>query len=672
MNTVTVKLLELLKNNAGEISVDAVCGSLKITRRILMYNLDKINAAIAGYGIDQAFIENGILIFKAYDDSKADKLIQETIISLYVLSKNERKALLILQCALSKKNANVEELAEWLDVSRSTIVSEIAEVKDDLNQAGLQMNYSAKAGYCICGDENQIRYLLMSLYYQHILSLPKAIQKSLLTFDLSINQQAVLRESEAYIKGYYSYEAIQEISRYCALIHYRNQKNAVCIMNHDFTTYPEYQAANYIINELNKQHLYIDEREQVYLTLVLLANKLNELDSSSFETEVAKAAFDMICLFEMNGLITFNENKELMRMLMIHIRAMYYRIKYKIKIHNPHADEIIEKYYGTYSMTLAAIRKFEEDYDMTLSSDEIAYLSIYLGSFLKSSSQSEINHTDAVILVICGAGLGTSYLLKQQLTALIGKQYHYVLKDYREINEHDIEDAALTVTTLDLPFMNDKIIKVSSLLSAHQKDRIMNWNMKEIRKNQNDPLNTLLDIIERHTTIQDKEYLLNDLRSHIYEKQTRTYHLNDVMKSSYIRIVEEEYDEKDAILLTCQPLINDHVIEPGYAVELYETIEQLGMYSEYLPGILLAHANAPQYVNQVGITLTVFKQPVLFKKWGSSIPVIFTLATPNKEAHFTALDELFKLIVSDVFASIMKDLNSVTIECLNQIFKLKK
>ena len=123
--------------------------------------------------------------------------------------------------------------------------------------------------------------------------------------------------------------------------------------------------------------------------------------------------------------------------------------------------------------------------------------------------------------------------------------------------------------------------------------------------------------------------------------EIKELHLKDVMKKQYVMKVEDELDCNQGLYLSSLPLIEDGVMDIHYYLEIVKTIEQLGLYMEYVPGVLLAHSKATENVTRVGISCTIFEHPILLEKYNSRIKVIITLATPNRKDHLKALDKLF-------------------------------
>lgn len=622
-----------------------------ITKRILSYNLEKLNYLFERESLPTIVIENGNLKLAGAGETELQRQ-RQIICDSYVLSRKERKALILYQCALINRFSNIDLLAQWLDVSRSTLITEMTELKSDLVKLQIYLK-SVKNGYMLVGEEEQIRYVLMTVYYEEIAIIPCEVRNRYMDQGLDshndikeILEQSVW-QSEKMTGGNYSYDSIKEILRYCNLIYLRNRQNAIGAVRHNLAELPEYRAAELMLNRFRQNGIEIDQRENGYLALVLLSTRLNELEAGSLEKEIQEILDDLVEAFEKVGLISFDRNKELYRMLAIHVRAMYYRVRYRIKIHNPFTYQIVEKYYGIFSITQKVVEGLEKKYWLNFSIEEVAYLSIYIGGFLKAENQ-DTDLEKKRILLLCGSGLGTSYLLKQQIMGLLGNAYLYVIKDIRSFKKEDLAEYAMVLSTVETGVRSGNLMKVDSLMTTSQKERLLNWKLEEIRSDETNPMNRIIHIIEQYTTIQDTENLLKDLRQHV-NRDDGVLHLKDVIKRKYIRIVDQDVGLEEGIGISCEPLIRDGVIRAHYISAVMAVIEQYGLYFEYVPGILLAHANAPEDVNRLGISLAVLRAPLVYD--GKEIRYIFTLATPDNKVHAAALDELFKIMVGEKMKS---------------------
>ena len=229
----------------------------------------------------------------------------------------------------------------------------------------------------------------------------------------------------------------------------------------------------------------------------------------------------------------------------------------------------------------------------------------------------------------------------------------------------------MIVSTIQLSYHHSKVLLVHSFLNKPQKREILNWSLSLHHcQNQQSNLASILKIIEKYTIIKDKEDMIKELQLQMLRQsgEIKELHLKDVMKKQYVMKIHEQLDCEQGLYLSSLSLIEDGVMDIHYYLEIVKTIEKLGLYMEYIPGVLLAHSNAVDEVMKVGISCTIFEKPLWFEKYGREIKVIFTLATPNKKDHLKALDELFKYMIKEDFLKIMDQ----DIEKIYQFFELYK
>lgn len=86
-------------------------------------------------------------------------------------------------------------------------------------------------------------------------------------------------------------------------------------------------------------------------------------------------------------MIRLESKKEYINKLLLHIRPMYYRLKYGIKILNILNQEIQEKYTMFFHLTKKAIELTDQKYFNELSDDEVSYLCIYFAGWMNKMYQ---------------------------------------------------------------------------------------------------------------------------------------------------------------------------------------------------------------------------------------------------------------------------------------------
>lgn len=653
-------LLKILLASDGHISVQAVMEMAGLSRRALLYNMEKLNAFFRELEVSPAEICRGAISWDISQEGRVKQALGRWQNTRYALSKQEREAMVIIWAAVSHEPVTLEALCTLFDVSRNTVVTEVGELKSRLAAAGLGLNSQGRSGYRLEGEETTIRYYVMECLYN--LSADHAQQQAhdcILKAAGHICGRAVSDEDRRALCGIvaeaetqtglrFNNSAIEEAALYLLLILVRADMGHRTSLGEELAGTDEYAAAGTILRRMEEENLSIPVTEQSYITTVLLASKVFDLDKQpGDEIDLAAFAEDLVDTFSAKACVRFEERDELVGRLLLHVRPMYYRLKYKIKVHNVLTEEIRGRYRELYNLTDLSVKTVEPRYGLSIPDDEIAYLCVYIGGWMRRSLAPE-SGTMTRILIVCGTGVGTSLLLRDQLSALLGQGYLYVTKDQRETSRSDGVEYQLVVTTVELDWTGSNMIRVNPILTQSQQNKLLAWSAEVSGSGDVERVGHILDIVRRHAVISDEGMLTNALYAYLTHGkdggEEETASISDVLPPDHFELIETSMDGQKAILHSCRPLLRKGIVGPGYAKSILEIIDLQGLYAEIADGILLAHGKPDESIRGVGLTLTLFRHPVLFPKWDKEIRVIFTLATPDNEAHLFILRDIMKLV----------------------------
>ncbi|WP_412116888.1 BglG family transcription antiterminator [Megamonas funiformis] len=170
----------------------------------------------------------------------------------------------------------------------------------------------------------------------------------------------------------------------------------------------------------------------------------------SIEDEYVKQIADEIITTCLNIFpIEFHFNDELYRALLLHLRPMLNRVKYKIFIKNPILDEVKLELSELMILLKLVMSKIEIKYNLSkISEDEIAYLTVYF----QSAIEEVINKKS--VIIVCSSGIGTSHLLEKRI-----KNY------FPEWNIVDVVSAKQLETVLSLKYVDLVISTVQLQIS---------------------------------------------------------------------------------------------------------------------------------------------------------------------------------------------------------------
>ena len=218
-----------------------------------------------------------------------------------------------------------------------------------------------------------------------------------------------------------------------------------------------------------------------------------------------------------------------------------------------------------------------------------------------------LSHRKGNILIVCGAGVGTSLFLQHQITEIVGNNYAFEIKDFRNSQASNLSCYDLIVSTVELSIKSEKIMKVDAMLTAAQKSKIFNWFHTDEEKSEHTYIEDIMSLVENNAVITNRMKMIIELRKCLesYDDIHKIIRLKDVLTADMITFFSKPVGSTEAIRIACAPLVAANLVEGEYADSILKLIEEKGLYFEIVPGILLAHAQPSATVHGVGLSLTV-------------------------------------------------------------------
>lgn len=427
----------------------------------------------------------------------------------------EQRRMKILYDLLDGTKLSIQSLADNYFVSKTSIVNDFKVIEKKLNLYGLKLKKDV-SGTKLIGEETNIRKALVDILNQMINYNNNSIKEVYSRID-----NATLEELEEHF-GNKNVKKIEKIiEKVEAFLNYKitdpyyiNLVTHILILinriKRDKTIYSELELQNKFFNEdfyqasvkmardieesfaveLNKAEIFYLYR---YLTSSGGVKEKKEIENIGDEY-VKQIADDIINICEEIFPIEFHFNDELYKALLLHLRPMLNRVKYKIFIKNPILDEVKLEFPELMILLKLVMSKIELKYNLSkISEDEIAYLTVYF----QSAIEEVINKKS--VIIVCSSGIGTSHLLEKRIKnyfpewnivdVVSAKQLETVLS---------LKDVDLVISTVHLQIPIDKpVAYVSALFNKTDERRIRESFIKKIPiENEVNSLNTI-KLLER-------------------------------------------------------------------------------------------------------------------------------------------------------------------------------
>ena len=528
MNTRALSIIKILLNSVEPVSSLALsqeigCSTKTIQNEIKEVNKELKNCEIVsirgiGYKIEGNLDDIDIKNSDLYDYDRVEYIIKK-IINL---------------SSTDKDTIKLEDLADSMYVSLSTVKNDLKEVKKILNEYNLKISSKHKQGICIeASEEDIIKFIInYSNKVDNSLSIKDFLNNNIIENLFSIKK--ILLDTLSYENMILTDNEFKNIVNYISIYLSRNNTN-----QSDF-------IKEYIKKYKSKKEKPISEDEQLLIRKAIkefcrdlnIATSINLSHDKVFEE----------CLFN-------------------HISNLYKRADLGINQYEMTAGEIKLKYPFPFELGKIAKKTIEKNLNMEISEDEVENIALHIGGALERIDKRDEKKVYRTIIV-CTSGVGTSMLIKSKLENIFkGKlEIIKVIPSYL-IDYVNVLDIDFVISTVEVNLENINVIKVSPMLTDKEIKLIEKYIETE---------NVYIDLDIQN--LFSSELFFKDIKAEtrsqvidiMSKKLVEKGYIDDTMRQSYF--------ERETIATT--EIGNMVAIPHGAKGEVYENKVAIGILKE--------------------------------------------------------------------------------------------
>jgi transcriptional antiterminator len=613
---------------------DELARRLSVSTRTVRTDITALNALMAGHGAQFILNRGAGYQLNITDAALYQVLVQQPSRQLRIPRNSpERVHYLVVRFLTSAFSLKLEDLAEEWFVSRATLQSDMAEVRDWLARYNLTIETRPRHGMKLFGSEMSVRACLTDLLWQLTQedSENPLLTEEVLNAGVPEQLAAELHNCFTRCRIRLTDEGEQFIRLYCAV--------AVRRISEGYPL-PEFSADNVdeavreaarqiatLLQELAGKPL--SEAEEQWLQVHIASRQVQQVAASAISADNDEALVNYILSF-INNNYNYNllTDKQLHADLLTHIKTMITRVRYQINIPNPLLDNIKQHYPMAYDMTLAAVSSWGKYTPYVISENEIGFLVLHIGVGLERHYNIGYQRHPRVLLV-CDTGNSTVRMIQ----AMLLRKYPQIevtriisLRDYEQLDSVD-EDFVIS----------------TARISDKQKPTV---------------------VVAPFPT----EYQLEQLGKLVLVDRTRPYMLEKFFDASHFRVIDEPMTQQELFSTLCQQLEQE-----GYVgTDFYPSVvEREAIVSTVLgEGIALPHSLGLM-ANKTVVYTVLAPQGI---SWGDETAhVIFLLAISKSEyEEAMAIYDLFVTFLRERAMPRLRDSQSfeefkaVAMDCLSR------
>ncbi|MGK0603694.1 BglG family transcription antiterminator [Enterococcus gilvus] len=483
------KIVEYLYVKKHAIAPKALAAEFQISERTLANDikwLKDIGAAegftierIRSAGYQLNILDSGR--FRSYlSQSKQQERVDNS-------SPQERIKNIELLLLFNEDYITMQQIAEWLDISLSTVKADIKQVEQFCEQYELSLFSKAHYGLKILGTETRKRrailYLIRNTIHTPVLT-EKYKEFNFVFDETDLRQflQEQLQRNQLKISDI----VFENIVQHIRLLSFRIMQNNT--LSHEEIEEPAIvDGYDRLTEELvsyleTTYHLVFSKEEKRYLE-EQLRGKFAVLDDVVSNQSLRSSIEKALDFVDRQYHTQFRNDQELANALLMHVAPLLQRLYTGHQLENPLIEDIYTQYANVFNVAMVFINELNKDLDADISKDEIGYVAIYFAASLEKQSNQVIEDYQK-IAVICSTGGGAAYLLKVNLERLFSNAEVSTFA----LNERDQIDSSFDLVISTVP-LNQAVFEIpiiyTKTILSHAEITKIEKDLNLLRESQN-------------------------------------------------------------------------------------------------------------------------------------------------------------------------------------------
>ncbi len=517
------KIIELFLNNYDTyLNANEIAQHLTVSNRTIRSDIKYIN---------NDFLKSLIISVKSrgYMLNTEDYEIDDINNLLKSLDEKDSEILINLGYHLLMQNSAItlNKLEKDYHISRTKLLDYLSRIQAWCEKFNVKIEIKRKKGISIFGSVNSINNAILHLNQlsEEDNSVEDLILNELPKSHINILFNIVQENLEKYRINTSAFK-IKQLVIHLILIMKRKEPEKISWK----IDQEALEIAEKCTSEINSKLKYNLNAETSKLFSFFISYHFNKFELGIEKIFIKSYINRLINLMEKNVGVKFSEDKLLKENLYSHFSRTYLRLTKNIYLNNPLVNNIKKLYPFIFSVLFEVIETLHKESNITLSEDEIAFLTIHFQSSIERNEEEQFR-----VVIACYYGLGVSNLLEAKISKL-NKQINVIdIIKLEEVNGYDFSNTDLLVTTNEIDkskIMNDINVLIVTPLFSKEDENKFKYYMNEKRNPIS--INNKLDNIIVET---DKGNYNNTLS--IFKRVNEILENNKAIENEYIDSVLE-------------------------------------------------------------------------------------------------------------------------------------
>lgn len=653
MNRQTSRLLTILINSPGQFfHYEELAARLGVSTRSVRNYIQSIQDFFKSQSLSSILaVSDGGITFTG-NAEEIGSLLEAAVDNdfyLYRLSPEERAQIILLQLLINNDYCNLYELSEKFNVSRTTLLKDMEQVKRYLTLYGASFAPSMNKGYLLLVGELQRREIILRII-QSSMGAVFSLQREVNIYERFLYDEWNLEEyfpviRELLLKTEQQYDldvndaSFEELLFILSLIVARLR--AQNLIEEDgcdekiFRNLLVYDLAEHMLHKLSIRYGFsYNEAEVRFLAARFYYSRFynHPYGENVRDIRLHMALISFLIRIGDDLSIPLHMDTKIVNQLENHLHDIDKAHSEGVPLENDYTDQMIGEYPDIYQLIRHHLPILEAATGHPYTRDDAAVILIYL---VVTINRHYKNNLPPRVILVCHTGIGTANFLAEQLNSFFNIRIVAVTSNHKLADVKKTYDYDLILSTITLQEPDNTWVKVSPMLEEE-------------------------DILKLQKIFVDMSRMKNQLKLNpirqAAEKVTPT-----ILKEENILLDISCQDWRDVIVRTSAPLLMDGSIDSHYVNAMIQSCEINGAYFVYCPGVALAHAGPQDGVRGFGLSLARLKKPIPFGHRQHD-PVIWCIcmSVPEQDSRIQEVLGLMNLFATPALREHMEQLTDRT------------
>jgi len=408
---------------------------LDISLQTLQKSIQQLNDVLAPN--IQIISQDDLLMLEVYDYTELERILsgslkQESDFN----SSSKRIAYLLKRLIESTSPLLIDDLAEEVGVSRSTLNKDLKQVKSLAESYSITISGKPNRGLEVLGSELNLRllYIHQVAPYFEERTLTEATSSFLETlvqdYKIPKETQELLRKTiSIMVERIHTSKVLN-----CPIPYYKN----------DLTETPLAEKLIYHIEMTYK--ISLSQFEIDFLCFPFNVRFIDTLSKPSYQSEQVANIFQGIVKKVKETMLVHFDDEELFEEIKSHLGALINRLIFHVQANDIFHGEVQTQYPFAFEMAKIAGEELSAILGSELELSEIGYLALYFEMILRKQN-SAVKGSRKQIAVVCTTGRGTAAMIIQQLRRVLGNDVDITQYSEEDFNVELNQDYFAIFTT---------------------------------------------------------------------------------------------------------------------------------------------------------------------------------------------------------------------------------